>query len=261
MLFIYESTTDPTPTPPHPSTLKPLPIRRPTRTRFPFSQIYVSNSEKVTSVLLNKIIGPLEDLGVVSETTTPGTNLWQGWVRVPKKGESWELKNERINGVQKLDGDFHRVNLAYVPSSESALGIQPLILSLSRSCRYIPKRSRGSALLALTGDDDYWYYCKQKAIQVGLYLNEWGLWEWEPDSQSLARFQSSDAPHKKTSLGAMWGSETEADEGRWILLESTEEEQILNTIGVEYAPPDKRNFRFIVAPARPKKGPVSMMNP
>ena len=116
LLFINESTTDPTPTPPHPSTLKPLPIRRPTRAKFPFSQVYVNNEEKLTSVLLNKIIGPLEELGVVSETTTPGTNLWQGWVRVPKKGESWELKNERINGVQKLNGDFHRVNIVYVPS-------------------------------------------------------------------------------------------------------------------------------------------------
>ena len=116
-------------------------------------------------------------------------------------------------------------------------------------------------MLATTGDGDYYVDCTRKAVQVGLYLNEWGLWEWEPDSQSLSRFETSDAPYEKTSLGAIWGSETEADEGRWVKLEAVEE-AILNAIGGEYVRPDRRNFSFISAKkGKKKKRPVSMSNP
>jgi DNA polymerase/3'-5' exonuclease PolX len=36
------------------------------------------------------------------------------------------------------------------------------------------------------------------------------------------------------------------DKGRWIQLDSSEEEQILERIGVEYIPPERRNLSFIV---------------
>ena len=121
LLIVEKSGSDPIPTPPHPSTLKPPNLLKPTRTKIPFAQSYVSNEEKVTSVLLNKIIRPLEDLGVVSDTAASGVNVWQGWMRVPKKGESWESRKERLEGIKKLDGDFHRVNITYVSSSESTL--------------------------------------------------------------------------------------------------------------------------------------------
>jgi DNA polymerase beta len=116
-------------------------------------------------------------------------------------------------------------------------------------------------LLALTGDEHYYFDCTRKAIQAGLYLNEWGLWQWEPDSKTLSRFQTSDAPHEKTSLGTMWGSEAEMDERRWVRLDTLEEEQILSVIGGEYVPPDKRNFGFIMGQARLKRGRVAMKNP
>ena len=75
-------------------------------------------------MLLNKIIRPLEDLGVVCDTTAPGVNVWQGWMRVPKKsGGSWESRKERMDGIQTLNGDFHRVNVTYVSSSKFSLGI------------------------------------------------------------------------------------------------------------------------------------------
>jgi len=201
---------------------------------------------------MNEVIKPLENMGVVSDTTTPGTNLWQGWLRVPKGG-SWGTRQERIEGIQKLNGDFHRVNITYVSALESAPSMSTLILRFLSSYRCIPKRSRGSALLALTGDEDYYFDCRRRAVQAGLYLNEWGLWEWEPDSQSLSQSETPYTPHEKTSLGAMWGSETEADKGRWVQLETFEEEQILDAVGGEYVPPSKRNFRFIVGKTRPKR--------
>lgn len=249
LLIVNNNADNPIPTPPHPSTLEPPRLRKSPRIGRPFLQYYLKKEAKATSALLNNIIQPLESVGVVADTLTPGVNLWQGWVRVPKRGDSWESRKERLEGVRSLNGDFHRVNITYV--SRSAPRVYPLIPP--SACRYAPRKSRGAALLALTGDGDFYPDCKRKAFQAGLYLNEWGLWEWEPDPQSLSRFQTSDAPHAKTSLGAIWGSETEEDEGRWIQLDAVEEEQIFEHIGAEYVPPERRNLRLIMEKTRPKK--------
>lgn len=88
----------------------------------PFTRDYLTVEEKSKNALLNEIIRPLETLSVVSEKGLIGLNLWQGWVRVPKKGESWEPKVERIRGVQNLDGDFHKVTITYVSPPNLLLG-------------------------------------------------------------------------------------------------------------------------------------------
>ena len=112
LLIVDETSTDPIPTPPHPSTLIPPSSRKPTRLKLPFSQYYMKNEAKANSVLLREFIRPLERRGVVSDMTTPGTNVWQGWVRVPKKnGESWETSRDRLRGIEKVNGEFHRVNI------------------------------------------------------------------------------------------------------------------------------------------------------
>ena len=118
--------------------------------------------------------------------------------------------------------------------------------------RYVPERSLGAALLFLTGDEEYFFACARKAAKSGLYLNARGLWEWEPDAQSLSRFKTSDEPYEKSSLGAIWGSESEADKGRWLQLETIEEKQVFDAIGEEYVQPDRRNFSFLVKGGKPK---------
>lgn len=125
LLIIDKNAADPIPNPPHPSTLKCPGLIKPTRTMRPFIQHYTAAASKNKSPLMNKIIGPLETMGVVSDTTALGVNLWQGWFRVPKKGESWELRRERIEGIQEMKGDFHRVNITYVSTSGSAHGMYP----------------------------------------------------------------------------------------------------------------------------------------
>jgi len=87
----------------------------------------VTSEQKATSVFLTKIIQPLEDMGLVSDTTRIAANAWWGWMRVPKRNNSWESKKERIDGVRKLDGDFQRVNISYVSYSQSALRTTTLI--------------------------------------------------------------------------------------------------------------------------------------
>ena len=115
-------------------------------------------------------------------------------------------------------------------------------------------------MLALTGDEYYYFDCRRKAVDDWLYLNEWGLWEWEHDPESHSRTMVSASANEKVSLGEMWGAETEEGKGRWVLLETFEEEQILDTIGAEYVPPERRNFRYIAGNRRREGGPVVMRN-
>jgi hypothetical protein len=124
ILIVYESATDPIPTPPHPSTLKlPHMSKKPTRLKLPFVRYYMTKKEKATSRLLSRIVLPLVQLSVVSDTICVGVNSWRGWLRVPTKRGEWESKNERFDGIRKLVGDFHRVNITYVPPLEPGLGV------------------------------------------------------------------------------------------------------------------------------------------
>ena len=118
LLLVDKSATASAQIPPHPSTLKPSDLEKPMRKTRPRAR-----EDKRNSVLLNRVVKPLEELGVVSDATIPGANVWQGWVRVPKKGESWESRKERIEGIQNMDGNFRLVNVTYVSSSKSALMI------------------------------------------------------------------------------------------------------------------------------------------
>lgn len=125
LLVIDENALDLSPTPPHPSTLKIPSLHKPPRMKKPFlvGTNYMTVEEKATNWFLNKVIKPLEEFAVVSDTIVPGKNVWQGWVRVPKKGVSWESRKERMDGIQASDGDFHRVNITYVSSFRLALKV------------------------------------------------------------------------------------------------------------------------------------------
>lgn len=72
--------------------------------------------------MFNKIIKPLESLGVVSDTTRPGVNVWQGWVRLPKKNGPWESRRDRLDGIQKVDGTFRRANITYASTPDFLQG-------------------------------------------------------------------------------------------------------------------------------------------
>lgn len=111
LLFVDKTTTDPVPTPPHPSTLKDPSLSKPTRSKMRFLRDNEGRKARASGVLLNNIVKPLEGTGVVSDTATSKVNVWHGWMRVPKKQEPWESKKERIEGIRNLDGDFHRVNI------------------------------------------------------------------------------------------------------------------------------------------------------
>lgn len=79
----------------------------------------------------------------------------------------------------------------------------------------IPKRSRGSALLALTGDTEYNRDLRYTAIKLGLRLNEFGLWRWKDEDND------------------------------WELVSSETEEGVLAELNKEWIDPERRNWGFV----------------
>lgn len=84
-----------------------------------------------------------------------------------------------------------------------------------------PGLSEGAALLATTGDVDFNTYIRGVALKMGLHLNEYGLWRQHTNGDS--------------------------GEGRWELVASRTEEEILSELGIEFIEPERRNFSFIAS--------------
>jgi hypothetical protein len=80
-------------------------------------------------------------------------------------------------------------------------------------------KSRGAALLSLTGDVEFNRHIRSRALELGLHLNEYGLWRWEGEGDG---------------------------NGYWALLKAETEEEILTELNMEFIEPERRNFSFIL---------------
>lgn len=98
-------------------------------------------------------------------------------------------------------------------------------------------KSRGAALLALTGDIEFNRDTRAKAVQLGMHLNEFGLWRWQTKDNDRA-VSNPDAS-------------VDEDSGFWELARAETEEEILKVLGIEYVEPGRRNYEFVVG--RPSK--------
>ena len=65
-----------------------------------------------TATFSTEIISPLECRGLLATTITAGAQKWDGIIRIPERtkseaeGNGWETRAERIEGVQKREGQF-----------------------------------------------------------------------------------------------------------------------------------------------------------
>jgi DNA polymerase beta len=84
-------------------------------------------------------------------------------------------------------------------------------------------KSKGAALLALTGDKEFNIDIRAKAARLGLLLNEFGLWRWTSDP-SLP---------------------VDAEEGHWAFVEGESEDAVLRELSMNYVEPIKRNFAYL----------------
>jgi DNA polymerase beta len=102
----------------------------------------------------------------------------------------------------------------------------------------VPWKSRGAALLALTGDIEFNKDIRVKANNLGMHLNEFGLWRWQSNGS--------------VEPGAITGEGVE-DRGFWELIKAESEEEILTELGMDWVEPTKRSFAFVAGTKRVMK--------
>ena len=211
---------------PTPASLNPKAVHG--RYGTPFRATYPSASARASSPLLQDVVRPLEDRGLLAATLSSGPRKWQGVARLPERvgGRLWEERSLRLLQIQRTEGVYRRIDIKCVFGALLNLFTKKSLLN----CSFAPVKSKGAALLALTGDVEFTRHVRGRALALGLHLNEFGLWRWQVNGNGLEH--SDDAG--------------EDDGGFWELVRAESEEEILNELGMEYVEPEKRNFRFVV---------------
>lgn len=170
--------------------------------KAPFRMSYSKIRETQDSPLLHDVVFPLESRGLIAETLSSGSKKWQGIIRLPGRTAdgTWEDRSQRIERIREQQGLYTRLDL-----------------------NLAPMKSKGAALLALTGDKEFNIDIRSKAARLGLFLNEFGLWRWTSDP----------------SLPA------DTEEGYWTFVEGESEDAVLRELGMNYVEPIKRNFTYL----------------
>jgi DNA polymerase beta len=134
----------------------------------------------------------------------------------------------------------------------------------------VPWSSRATAFLALTGDTDFNIFLRARARRMGLVLNEYGLWKWEPSlsksSGDVDAPQEPSAPpvlfpeHKerikvKTGRPSKAGEGAEGDhtpglgegveDGKWEKIETPTEQDVMSELGLGWVEPARRNYGLL----------------
>ncbi|KIY71669.1 hypothetical protein CYLTODRAFT_486962 [Cylindrobasidium torrendii FP15055 ss-10] len=143
---------------------------------------YRRSFQVAASPLLNTIIPALRRRGLVVDDMRPSSHRWQGIVKI---GHS--------------DADIRVMDLTVAPTV-----------------------CRGAAMLALTGDAEFWRHLTEQAKRSGLLLNGWGLWKWNGKEKEWVRVEPDDGSDYLT------------------------EDAILAHLGHEPVDPGRRNFSFLV---------------
>lgn len=210
--------------PPKPS-LKPPPRIGTSVLLFKF----IKGEDKM-SPLHTDIVPTLENRGLVAAFLTKGPRKWQGIVRVPERDENgvWVSIRERLQGIAEKTGAFKRLDISLVPM-----------------------KSRGAAMLSLTGDAHLNRHLRLKAIKMGMHLNEFGLWKWVPNTPPHAEEQKAKADSvavEEPEADAEIAEETEEGKrpsGFWQLTQARTEEEIFEELGFDFIEPNRRNFAFL----------------
>ncbi|KAH7927820.1 Nucleotidyltransferase [Leucogyrophana mollusca] len=193
------------PTPPPPEGESVAPPRR--QVMAAFRNGYTPVREAQDSMLLRDVIEPLGNKGLIAAALTSGRRKWQGVVRIPEIVDGvWEDRGTRLQQLRSDLGTYKRMEL-----------------------NFVPMKSKGAALLALTGDSEFNFDLRAKASRLGMHLNEYGLWRWQPDQPVL-----------DGEVGPSKGK------GYWVFLQGESEAEIMKELGMEYVAPEKRNFSFLL---------------
>lgn len=161
-------------------------------------------------------IKTLKTRGLIAAERSTALRRWKGIARVPANGED---KRVRLRQITEGLGTYRKLDIWWVPISPQVMLFAQMGTSLA------PQKSRGAALLVLTGDAEFNRDLRLRAFKQGLHLNEYGLWKW--NSTSTVE------------------SEEEPPSGYWELMRAETEEEILRELGFNYIDPTRRNFEYL----------------
>ncbi|KAI0696253.1 hypothetical protein BC835DRAFT_1342977 [Cytidiella melzeri] len=163
----------------------------------------VKNVEGKEGNPIAEMLGVLRRRGIIAADFRVTSYKWTGVLRIPWRSENgdWESQSDRLKGVQKRTGEFKRVDIVFAPV-----------------------KSRGAAMITATGDDSFVADVRKKARHLGLYFNEFGLWQFHPEKPD-----SHEGKKKKLP-------------GTWEHLPLQSEEEIFAKLGIDWLDPEKRNF-------------------
>ncbi|KAJ8691221.1 hypothetical protein PTI98_010817 [Pleurotus ostreatus] len=197
--------------------------KKPSRSQSVFHTAPPTKSSRANSPLLTHVLPSLQDRGLVAAALSFGLQTWQGIALVPD-GESGgrEDRQKRLQMIGKKEGNYRRLNISMVPI-----------------------KSRGAALLALTGDAEFNRHLYTRATKLGLHLNEYGLWRWNHEASTESDMNPFDSEQ----------SDSQSIRGHWELIKAESEEDIFLELGLDYVAPERRNYGFLVEmPGKKKRG-------
>ncbi|KAJ7079734.1 hypothetical protein B0H15DRAFT_857858 [Mycena belliarum] len=195
------------------------------------------NGALPASLLQAEVVPSLQARGLLAAEISSGALKWQGIVLVPDSDadapstqmDQIAVRQRRLGAIERGEGAYRRMDL-----------------------NLVAQKSRGAALLALTGDTEFNRDLRIRASRLGMHLNEFGLWRWnektDEDSEEEYKFR------------AMVRGEIEPEEvpeapddecGFWELVHGETEEELMRELGMDYVEPIKRNFALVLG-----KGPL-----
>ncbi|KAH9947637.1 hypothetical protein B0H21DRAFT_326142 [Amylocystis lapponica] len=204
LLFHPSHVHVPTPSQPTPSLSKCRVGRMP----VPFFTRYTKVAVREHSLFLVDVVQPLIARGLIAGSMTSGAQKWQGIVRMPETDPltQWGDRADRIRRIKNKEGVFLRVDL-----------------------NFAPMKSRGAALLALTGDTEFNRMLRKRALERGMYLNEFGLWRWQRRDRKAEDRMLAGESEEENSL-----------QGYWELVKAETEMEIFSALEMDYVEPQDR---------------------
>ncbi|KAJ3882542.1 hypothetical protein F5051DRAFT_435985 [Lentinula edodes] len=228
------------------------------------SPAVIPGAVRARSMFLNEVVPALKAGGLVPQGDGSGGDgeisvgqwKWTGVVRIPEVVNQGEEQGEG-EGEGKLELESLRSRLLALRSPHPNTNPQNVFRKLDLSMAPMP--SKATALLFLTGDVEFVRDMRMRADRMGLVLNEFGLWRWDSEGDSEGEAEGEEGSAEGEGEGETEGEEKEGEEegvpsptssdrhGSWTLIPTPTEHALFAALGIEYIPPEKRNFSFLLS--------------
>ncbi|KAJ3996681.1 hypothetical protein F5050DRAFT_58600 [Lentinula boryana] len=247
-------------------------LERRGRVDLAFRSQFTRSSVKNSSIFLNEVIPALKAGGLVAQDglaeLSVGQWKWSGIVRVPELKHTEEADTPNDNNTLDKSPFGSSGNLESQVELESLKSRLRALRTNTGTFRKLdlsiaPLHSRATALLFLTGDVEFVRDMRMRARRMGMVLNEFGLWTWDGYEEEGGKTeegrqdggneeqeeQENDNSQIKRGPGRPRLSPKPHDLGRsnWTLIPTPNEQSLFASLGLDYIPPEKRNYSFLLS--------------